>query len=269
MTRQPNRKDLMRKPSPAMIVALFGLFFSLAGFGMASTSVFTLGTTNHVDAATKVTNVQSNRTTVNPVDGPLLTLENSSATANATPLSLRAAANHAPFKVSTAVKVANLNADMLDGLDSTSFQRRLTGSCASGTAIRSVTGTGSVTCQDSGTTSVLQHGCTVGGPSLNFTSHGGPLLVILSGSGFRSNADGPGLIQITGHIDNDLDSIADASVYTNETLSHKALVTGTGFTPTTYVPTPAAGTHTFDVRNESGTFDSSDVCRVTIIEFPH
>jgi hypothetical protein len=35
-----------------------------------------------------------------------------------------------PFKVSSATKVANLNADQLDGLDSAALQKRVTGTCA-------------------------------------------------------------------------------------------------------------------------------------------
>lgn len=42
-----------------------------------------------------------------------------------TPLSLRAPSGKAPLSVNTKVKVPNLNADLLDGLDSTQLQRRL------------------------------------------------------------------------------------------------------------------------------------------------
>jgi hypothetical protein len=92
-----------------------------AGAAVATTQAFTLGATNRVDAATKVTNLQSNGTSVSAVDAPLITLENKSTSANATPLSLLAAPAHAPMKVNSGVKVANLNADRLDGLDSTAF----------------------------------------------------------------------------------------------------------------------------------------------------
>src|SRR5215510_12562704 len=98
----------------ALIAAVVSAFVA-AGAAVATTQAFTLGTTNRVDAASRVINVQSNGTT-NPVDAPLLTLDNRSATANATPLSLVAAAGHAPFKVNTQVAVPNLNADYLDGL---------------------------------------------------------------------------------------------------------------------------------------------------------
>jgi hypothetical protein len=91
-----------------------------AGAAVATTQTFTLGTDNRVDAATKVTDVSSDGT-VNPVDRALLSVENQSTTADATPLSLVAAPNHAPLKVNTGVKVTNLNADRLDGVDSSGF----------------------------------------------------------------------------------------------------------------------------------------------------
>lgn len=104
----------------ALISAVVAAFVA-AGAAVATTQAFTLGTTNRVDAATKVTNLQSNGSTVNPVDGPILTLENKSATANATPLSLLAAPGRPALKVNNQVKVASLNADLLDGIDSSGF----------------------------------------------------------------------------------------------------------------------------------------------------
>jgi hypothetical protein len=52
-----------------------------------------------------------------------------------------------PLAVNSTVKVANLNADLLDGLDSTGLQKRVTGSCAAGSAIRVVNDAGTVTCE--------------------------------------------------------------------------------------------------------------------------
>jgi hypothetical protein len=103
----------------ALIAAIVSAFVA-AGAAVATTQAFTLGTTNRVDAPSTVINTKSNGTT-NPVDAPLLTLDNRSATANATPLSLLAASGHTPFKVNTQAKVANLNADQLDGRSSEYF----------------------------------------------------------------------------------------------------------------------------------------------------
>jgi hypothetical protein len=105
----------------ALIAAVVSGVVSVSA-AAATTQTFVLGTTNRVNAPTKATNVQSNGTTVNPVDAPLLTLDNESTSANATPLSLVAPAGRPPFTVpNTHVKVANLNADLLDGRDSGYF----------------------------------------------------------------------------------------------------------------------------------------------------
>jgi len=103
----------------AVIAAVVSAFVA-AGAAVATTQTLTLGTTNRVNAPTTVVNATSNGVT-NPVDAPLLTLNNKSSTANATPLSLLAAPGHAPFKVNTGVEVTNLNADRLDGTDSSGF----------------------------------------------------------------------------------------------------------------------------------------------------
>jgi hypothetical protein len=56
----------------------------------------------------------------------------------------------APFTVNSATKVGSLNADLLDGLDGSALQRRVSGSCATGSAIRVVNADGSVSCQSTG-----------------------------------------------------------------------------------------------------------------------
>jgi hypothetical protein len=104
----------------ALIAAIVAAFVA-AGAAVATTQTFVLGTTNRVNAATKATNLQANGTTVNPVDAPLLTLENKSTTANATPLALNAGSGRPPMTVNSGARVTNLNADKLDGIDSGSF----------------------------------------------------------------------------------------------------------------------------------------------------
>jgi hypothetical protein len=56
----------------------------------------------------------------------------------------------APLKVNSSTKVAGLNADQLDGFDSTQLQRRVSGTCPAGTAVRVVNADGSVACEPTG-----------------------------------------------------------------------------------------------------------------------
>lgn len=65
---------------------------------------------------------------------------------NGTALSLNSKAGTSPIRVNRSVKVKNLNADLLDGLDSSSLQRRVTGTCPAGQAMSGVTATGMANC---------------------------------------------------------------------------------------------------------------------------
>jgi trimeric autotransporter adhesin len=55
-----------------------------------------------------------------------------------------------PLSVNSQVKVANLNADKLDDLDSSALQKRVSAGCTSGQAIRVVNQDGSVSCEPVG-----------------------------------------------------------------------------------------------------------------------
>jgi len=104
----------MRKPSPAMIVALFGLFVGLGGVGIAANgqSLILGSTTNSATSKTVLTA---------PIDDHVLQLTNTNTGKNATALGLSVASGHTPFTVNTQRKVANLNADQLDGKDASAF----------------------------------------------------------------------------------------------------------------------------------------------------
>ena len=69
-------------------------------------------------------------------------------------LQLRVGDGRPPLTVNPgAGKALNLDADRIDGLDSSQLQRPLTSACADGTAVQSVTQAGVVTCEDKVTAS--------------------------------------------------------------------------------------------------------------------
>jgi hypothetical protein len=116
----------LRKTSPAVWFAA-GVIAAVAttGTAMAATGGnFLLGRSN---TATTLT-----------------TLSNSTGT----PLRLLGPVTKAPLNIgANKTKVANLNADLLDGLDATALQRKLvTPSCAAGKVISAISAAGVVTC---------------------------------------------------------------------------------------------------------------------------
>jgi hypothetical protein len=79
---------------------------ALAGTGVGAT--FNLGKTNTVSAISRL---------VGSVAGPSLAIDNNSTNSAATALDLQVEAGKAPMKVNSAVKVANLTSDKVDGVD--------------------------------------------------------------------------------------------------------------------------------------------------------
>src|SRR5260221_6297185 len=103
------------RPSPAMAVALLGVALGLGSTGWAANgAAFVLGLVN---SATVRTFLGAN------YNGTALQVSNTSTGASATALTLSVAAGHPPLKVNSTTKVTNLNADYLDGLDSTALTR--------------------------------------------------------------------------------------------------------------------------------------------------
>src|SRR5437870_12301046 len=106
-----------RLPSPAMTVALAALFVALGGTTYAATGGnFILGNANSATSQTALTSSNA---------GKALNITQQSTGTGATALGLSVPAGKAPFTVNSGTKVANLNADKLDGLDSTGFLRNL------------------------------------------------------------------------------------------------------------------------------------------------
>lgn len=98
----------------AMILALA---VGLASTALAGTGVgarLDLGKANAVNAVTKL---------MGSVAGPSLQINNDSRDSDATALDLRVEPGKAPLKVGSDTKVVNLNADKVDGKDSSQFAR--------------------------------------------------------------------------------------------------------------------------------------------------
>ena len=256
----------LRRPRHGTVVAYLALFVALGGTALATSQTFLLGATNRVNAATAVTNVKADGSQ-NAIANPLLTLKNLTTTTGATALNLSVASGHAPFTTNSSTKVTNLNADKLDGLDSTAFQRRVSGACATGTAIRSISSTGTVTCQDARTNHIIGASGNLGADfSQQVTTHGGPVLVMFDGSGSRTVSQGAGPIQLDATIDQGTSTAfsAVAEVFATETASHRALI------PAFVFHQLSAGTHRVTVGSDAiGQFDSNDVWHLEIVEFAH
>jgi hypothetical protein len=102
-------------PSRAMAVALLALFLNLSGLAYAATGGnLLLGKANTANRTTALTGT--------PASGAALSVTNSTAGLPAAAFHSSSAAQ--PFTVSSATKVTNLNADLLDGLDASALQSR-------------------------------------------------------------------------------------------------------------------------------------------------
>jgi hypothetical protein len=96
-------------------VGYLALFIALGGTTYAATGGnFILGKSN---SASNPTSLSA------PVTGKALQVTNTKTSAGATALGLNVASGHPPFTVNSGGKVANLNADKLDSLDSSAFYR--------------------------------------------------------------------------------------------------------------------------------------------------
>jgi hypothetical protein len=87
---------------------------ALGGTGVGA--LFHLGKKNTVNATSRL---------VGSVNGAVLRVDNNSRGARAAALSLRVTQGKPPMKVNSSTKVANLNADKLDGKDASSFAENL------------------------------------------------------------------------------------------------------------------------------------------------
>jgi len=121
-----------------------------------------------------------------------------------------------PIAVNSGVKVANLNADLFDGLDSPAFQKRVSGTCAAGSAVKAVNADGTVTCEPVGGGGVWSLNGNSGTSDTNFlgTTDNQMLQLVVNGQPalrLEPNAFGPDLIG--GYAGNDVSpGVAGASL---------------------------------------------------------
>ena len=97
--------------SPSMVVASASLLVALSGWGYAATGgSFVLGQSNSADATSSLSSTST--------AGPALAV---ASTGGKPAAAFTVGTGVAPFTVSSKTKVARLNADTLDGVDSTGF----------------------------------------------------------------------------------------------------------------------------------------------------
>jgi hypothetical protein len=109
----------------AGVLACAALFLAGTGTAVAATGgTFLLGKANDASTATG--------------------LRSTTGTA----LVLTAPTGKPVLQVSNTTKISRLNADLLDGVDSSSLQRRVTASCPAGYAVRAIAASGAVVCDD-------------------------------------------------------------------------------------------------------------------------
>jgi hypothetical protein len=107
----------------ANVMATIAVFMVLGGTAYAATGGnFILGNPNSASSTTSLSA---------PISGKkALQLTNTSTGAGATALGLNVASGHSPFTVNSGTKVTNLNADKLDGIDSTGLGSGILGGVA-------------------------------------------------------------------------------------------------------------------------------------------
>jgi hypothetical protein len=101
------------------LVLVLALLFGVASMALAGTGVggvFNLGVKNTVNAVTELVSTSG----AGP-NGPMLRVDNNGTGTAATGVEILTEAGKPPMKVNSATKVANLNADRLDGKDSTAL----------------------------------------------------------------------------------------------------------------------------------------------------
>ncbi len=106
---------MIKRPSPSIVVSFLALVVALGGAGYSATGGnFILGQTNTAATQTKL---------LAPIAGASFRVDNTSTAAAATAMTLVVTSGRPPFATNSAVKVANLNADHLDGVSANELLR--------------------------------------------------------------------------------------------------------------------------------------------------
>jgi len=101
---------MFRFPPVSLVVCMLALLIALGGVGYSATGgLFVLGNTNSASTPTVLQG---------PIGTRTLQVNNGSAVPGATALKLIVLPGHPPMAVNSTSRVANLNADLLDGQDS-------------------------------------------------------------------------------------------------------------------------------------------------------
>jgi len=228
-------------PSRAMAVALVALFLNLTGIAYAATGGnFILGQPN---TATTQTSLTAN------FAGRALQVTNTSTAAGSTPLGLTAGTGRPPFFTNSTTKVGNLNADKLDGVDSTGFY-------GAGSTVADSTlfnGQDYQRVIDAARPKVSMSYSYKGvssGFSRNFTSPGGYQLFTLNASAYAQDSGGA-FLAVCVVLDGNVTS-ACARIAVNEGLSHKALI------PQPALISVPVGFHTVTLTTGTTTLTNND-----------
>jgi trimeric autotransporter adhesin len=196
-------KPILYGLAAACAAVLITTTSALAGSGPGDT--FNLGQVNTVDQKSTLTGATP--------EAELLVQNTGTGTA----LNLMGGAGAPAFKVNSTTKIVSLNADLLDGLDSAALQKRVTGTCAAGQAIRVINANGTVSCQAvggaGGSWSLSGNAGTTPGPNFLGTSDDKALELKVNGQralrlepdatspnligGFAGNSAAPGFHGVT------------------------------------------------------------------------
>jgi hypothetical protein len=180
-----------------MLGTVLGTLLLGGTYALATNTNFILGSTtaNKPDALTAVT--AQDKDGKGGLSGPMIRLVNPSTGSSATALGLTVGSGRPPFTTNSSVRVANLNADLLDGIDSSSFVKG--GGEVLSNKLQVVPGDTAVLLLDHSATKPAFKalvGCKddpAAGGNIDFSTTGPADMFLYSPTGSISNAGGTGM----------------------------------------------------------------------------